>query len=264
MTLPATTHIRLRLDAGVMHLTLDDPATMNALSGALVAEVELAFAAAEAAACRALVVRGSGPAFSAGGDVKAMLSALANPPRPGEADPIEMLNAAGGAFFKRYAGLPFATIAVVDGMAAGGGFGLAAASDFVIAGPKARFALTETGLGLVPAQIAPYLADRLGRRAALRLALTGRRLDAAAAAALGLADVAADDAEAAVTALLGELRGAAPGASTATKRLFGDLDTDDFVRQAARTFAAAVRGPEAGEGIAAFFAKRKPRWAEET
>ena len=95
--------------------------------------------------------------FSAGADLKSLSAALATPPAPGETDPLQALNAAGGRFFARFAAAPFVTIAVVDGAAVGGGMGLAAAADIVIATPKARFALTETSLGLPPAQIAPYL-----------------------------------------------------------------------------------------------------------
>ena len=90
----------------------------------------------------ALVVEGDGGVFSAGADLKALSAALAKPPAPGETDPLQALNAAGGRFFARFAALPFVTIAVVDGAAVGGGMGLAAAADIVIATARARFALT--------------------------------------------------------------------------------------------------------------------------
>lgn len=262
MEFPTTSRIRVSEAAGVVALTLDDPANMNALSAALVEEFDAVLEAATGRGARALVVRGTGGAFSAGGDVKAMMTAMANPPKPGDVDPIAALNAAGGRFFARYAGLPFATIAMVDGMAAGGGFGLAAASDVVIATANAKFALTETGLGLVPAQIAPYVVARLGRPKALQLALTCRRLDGREAAALGLADVFAEDGEAALAGLLGELRRAAPKAAAETKALFAHTAFGDtFIADAAEVFASAVRGPEAAEGIAAFLSKSKPGWA---
>lgn len=261
MEFPAFQSIRATATGGIVTLTLDDAASRNALSGALVGEFDAALAVAAAEGARGLVVRGANGVFSAGGDVKAMMAALATPPDEGAVDPIATLNAAGGTFFARYAALPFFTIAIVDGMAAGGGVGLAAASDFVIATPSARFALTETGLGLVPAQIAPYLAARLGRVKALQLALTCRRLDGPAAVALGLADLVADDVEAALATLVGELRQSAPGAIAATKRLFARAAPGPaFIEEAAGVFAAAVRGPEAAEGISAFLARRAPRW----
>ena len=81
-----------------------------------------------------------------------------------------------------------ATIAIVDGAAVGGGFGVVCACDIVIATPRARFALSETSLGLTPAQIAPYVVARLGAPLARRLALTGARIDGREAFAIGLAD----------------------------------------------------------------------------
>ncbi|MBK8457626.1 MAG: enoyl-CoA hydratase/isomerase family protein [Phyllobacteriaceae bacterium] len=264
MEFPAYRFIAAIAQNRVVSLTLNDPGSMNALSAALVGEVEVALDVAVAGGARALVLRGAGGAFSAGGDVKAMLAAIADPPAPGEDDPIAAMNRAGGRFFARYAALPFATIALVDGMAAGGGFGLAAASDFVIAAANAKFALTEASLGLVPAQIAPYVIARLGRPKALQLVLSCRRLGGREAAEMGLADIFAEDGEAALAELLAELTRAAPGAAAATKALFARAGHDDgFLEEAARVFAAAVRGTEAGEGIAAFMARRKPKWAEE-
>jgi isohexenylglutaconyl-CoA hydratase len=263
MEFPATSRVKVSEAGGVVSLILDDPANMNALSAALVEEFDAVIETAKAQGARALVVRGTGGAFSAGGDVKAMMAAMANPPKPGEADPIAALNAAGGRFFARYSAMPFSTIALVDGMAAGGGFGLAAASDVVIATANAKFALTETGLGLVPAQIALYVIARIGRPKALQLALTCRRLDGREAVALGLADLFAEDGEAALAGLLAELRRAAPRAAAETKALFARAAFGDkFVADAAGVFAKAVRGKEAAEGIAAFLAKKKPGWAE--
>ena len=115
------------------------------------------------------------------------------------------------------------TIAVVDGAAVGGGMGLAAAADIVVATQRARFALSETSLGIPPAQIAPHLVARLGERLARRLALTGARLDGREAAALGLADFTCDsDAErdARIEALLASIERCAPGANAEAKRLF--------------------------------------------
>lgn len=263
MDFPATSRVKVSEAGGVVSLTLDDPANMNALSAALVDEFDAVVEAATAQGARVLAVRGTGGAFSAGGDVKAMMAAMAHPPKTGEADPLAVYNAAGGRFFTRFAALPFATIALVDGMAAGGGFGLAAASDFVIATANAKFALTETGLGLVPAQIAPYVIARLGRPKALQLALTCRRLDGREAVALGLADVFAEDGEAALAGLLAELRRGAPKAAAETKALFARAAFgDSFIADAAGVFASAVRGKEAAEGIAAFLSKKKPGWAE--
>ena len=158
------------------------------------------------------------------------------------------------------------TIAVVDGPAVGGGMGLAAAADIVIATAKARFALTETSLGIPPAQIAPHLVLRLGPLVAKRLALTGARLDGREAAAVGLADVYCEtdeERDARLAELIVTIERCAPGANAESKRLFRaclSQTPDEYVETAAQSFAAALRGPEGREGLAAFAQKRAPSW----
>lgn len=255
--------IRTRAQGRSLIVTLADPARQNALSAAMVAEIDevLATLAPDLAA---LVIEGEGGAFSAGADLKALAAAQAQPPGPD--DRVAALNAAGGRFFARFAELPCVTIALVDGAAVGGGMGLAAAADIVIATPRARFALAETSLGLPPAQIAPYLIVRLGGRVARRLALTGARLDGAAAAAVGLADVYSEtDGGAELAAILKSVERCAPGANAETKRLFAlcrAAPRDAYIAQAAASFAAAVRGAEGREGLAAFLEKRAPAWSQ--
>ncbi len=249
-----------------LRLTLDDPRRQNALSAEMVAAIGHALDAAPPGLA-AVIVDGAGGAFSAGADLKSLSEALAKPPPPGETDPLQALNAAGGRFLARFAALPFVTIAVVDGAAVGGGMGLAAAADIVIASSRARFALTETSLGLPPAQIAPYLVQRLGERIALRLALTGARIDGREAEALGLADFFCDgeaEREAKLESVLEAVERCAPGANAETKRLFRAcraLSADAYVETAANSFADALRGPEGREGLAAFAEKRAPSWA---
>ncbi len=171
----------------------------------------------------ALVVEGEGGVFSAGADLKSLSAALAKPPAPGEADPLQALNAAGGRFFARFACAPFVTIAVVDGAAVGGGMGLAAAADIVLATPRARFALTETSLGIPPAQIAPYLVARLGERVSAASRADRRAARRSRGGAVGLADFYCDSDEerdARLAALLKAIERCAPGANAETKRLF--------------------------------------------
>jgi len=144
--------------------------------------------------------------------------------------------------------------------------GLAATADIVIATARARFALTETSLGVPPAQIAPHLVARLGERVGRRLALTGARLDAREAEAAGLADFYCDtDAErdAKIASLLQAVERCAPGANAETKRLFRAcraLSPEAYIETAAKSFAEALRGPEGREGLAAFSEKRAPSW----
>ncbi len=251
--------LRTRREGRHLILTLADAGRQNALSAETVAEFDAALDALPEG-LGALVIEGEGGVFSAGADLKALGAALAEP--PGEHDPLAALNAAGGRFFAKIYALLCVTVALVDGAAVGGGMGLAAACDIVIATPRARFALTETSLGLPPAQIAPYLVARLGARVATRLALTGARLDGREAAALGLADFYSEtDGTDRLAEVLGAVARCAPGANAATKRLLRAAASPDYIGEAAQAFAAALRGPEGREGLAAFAAKRAPAWA---
>ena len=257
--------LRVQQTGRRLTLTLDDARRQNALSVEMIESIDHALEGAPHDLA-ALVIQGANGVFSAGADLKSLAEALAKPLACGETDALQTLNAAGGRFFARFAALPFMTIAVVDGAAVGGGMGLAAASDVVIATPRARFALTETSLGIPPAQIAPYLAHRLGERVARRLAMTGARIDGREAETLGLADFyCGSDAErdAKLEALLQSVERCAPGANAETKRLFGlcrNERPEAYIEAAAKSFSDALRGPEGREGIAAFFAKRAPSW----
>jgi isohexenylglutaconyl-CoA hydratase len=261
--------VRTRKAARNLFLTLADPRRQNALSAEMTAAIEEVIDSAPSDLA-ALVIHGEGGVFSAGADLKALAQVLAEPPSPGEPDPVEALNAAGGRFFARFAALPFVTVAIVDGAAVGGGMGLVAAADVVFATPSARFRLSETSLGLPPAQIAPYLVSRLGERVARRLALTGARLDGAQAAAVGLVDVFCETdlhLQDELEAMLASVEACAPGANAETKRLFRAcrVETPDaYIATAAKSFAAALRGPEGREGVAAFLQKRAASWTRRT
>jgi isohexenylglutaconyl-CoA hydratase len=257
----------LRLDRAGPHvtITLDDPRRQNALSREMVAAIDAALEASRGAS--SLTIAGANGVFSAGADLKSLAEALAHEPGAGEPDPLREQNRAGGHFFARLNAHPVATIALVDGAAVGGGMGLACCADIVIATHRARFALAETSLGLPPAQIAPYLVARLGERHARRLALTGARIDGREAGRIGLADYfcATDEARDATLAdLRKEIGRCAPGANAAAKRLIQtsrDGATPSYIEDAARSFAACLRGPEGREGVAAFLEKRAPNWA---
>ena len=257
--------LRVQQTGRRLTLTLDDARRQNALSVEMIESIDHALEGAPHDLA-ALVIQGANGVFSAGADLKSLAEALAKPLACGETDALQTLNAAGGRFFARFAALPFMTIAVIDGAAVGGGMGLAAASDVVIATPRARFALTETSLGIPPAQIAPYLAHRLGEHVARRLAMTGARIEGREAETLGLADFyCGSDAErdAKLEALLQSVEHCASCANAETKRLFRltrSTTPEAYIDAAAKSFAEALRGPEGREGIAAFLAKRAPTW----
>jgi isohexenylglutaconyl-CoA hydratase len=189
-------------------------------------------------------------------------------PRPGEKDPVAVQNRRFGAFLQRFDALPQSIVTVIEGAAFGGGLGLAAVGDIAICRADARFAMSETGLGIVPAQIAPFVAARVGVPEARRLALSGERFDGREAWRIGLVHHLCEDAaalEATLSRVLGAIGRCAPGANAATKRLLLTSRTtalDTLLDQAADAFAAALRGAEGREGVTAFIEKRPASWVD--
>ncbi len=236
------------------------------MNRAMVGELRAALGRAEnEEAVRVLVLRGAGGHFCAGGDVSEMAQARAAT-KEAEADPIAELSAEFGRIALAFSRTNLPVIAIVEGAVMGGGFGIACTADVVIASTTARFRLPETSLGVVPAQIAPFLVERLGYSEAKRLAVTGARLDAAAAKATGLVHevVEPDALDVCLDRVLGEILASGPEAIAATKALLGRLHSpvaDADIQHAAAVFAKAARSDEAMEGMTAFVQKRKPRWA---
>ena len=151
----------------------------------------------------------------------------------------------------------------------GGGFGLLCVSDFSIALEGAKLRLPETSLGIVPAQIAPFIVRRIGLTQARRLAVTGGRLDARHALALGLVhEYAADEDElkAQLNSFISQVKRCAPEANALTKALIlrvGEEPLDALLDASADAFAVAARGPEALAGMGAFLQKQTPPWAQD-
>jgi isohexenylglutaconyl-CoA hydratase len=234
------------------------------MSLAMVLELREALVAAESdGSTRAIVLRGAGGHFCAGADLKDMASARMRLAEDPEA--VAKVNAAFGDLCVAFANTGLATVTVLEGTVMGGGLGLACVSDVALAGTSAMFRLPETSLGIVPAQIAPFLVERLGYAEAKRLAVTGGRLDANAALSLRLVhEVHASGAlDNALAAVLAEILQCAPGAVAATKALMAKArfhTASSLVQEAARVFSDAALGPEGLEGTTAFLQKRKASW----
>lgn len=259
-----TSVLRLEQRGCALVATIEDPATRNAMSDALLADLEWVFANhASDPAIRALVLRGNERVFCAGADLGGKTLGGAVP--DARAATIE-LSIRGARIYAGLNAFPKPVIAIVEGAAMGGGMGLASCADIVLAGPSAFFALSEVRLGLVAAQIAPFVVARLGVAATRRLALTGSRFDAAEAVRLGFVDEMLPDRsalDARMDEILSEIQACAPNALAATKALLNGMsgpDLKSFSRIAADVFADAVTG-EGAEGIAAFKEKRSPEWA---
>jgi isohexenylglutaconyl-CoA hydratase len=244
---------------------LNRPDKRNALSDALVeALVALLERVSADLEARALVISGAGGHFCAGADFAGFLALMQTAPGQPD-DPIARYNRGFGAMLERVAALPVPTIAVVSGVAMGGGCGLAAACDRVIATEDATFAMPEVTLGVAPAQIAPFVARRAGARRSRWLMLSGARLKGPQALDQGLADVVvpANGLGAALEAELRLLAAAEPAALRATKRIVNrtlESSVADSLDAAALEFAGLLRHGAAREGIAATAGRRAPVW----
>lgn len=267
--LPELATLLLAEDAGVLHVTLNRPDRKNALSAAMVeALIELFTSLAADREPRAIVLRGAGGTFCAGADIKDM-------PKAREADAGDPLSSVAssnrrfGDMLCAALSVPAPLIVVAEGAVLGGGFGLVCVSDIALGLPSARFGLPETGLGVIPAQIAPFVLRRVGAVQARRLMLTGARIEGAEAVRLGLLhELCVDEAalQASLSRALSDIRRCAPRANAATKRLLGTFEKHELgpgLDLAAKVFAEAALGPEASEGTLAFLEKRLPSWAKQ-
>jgi 2-(1,2-epoxy-1,2-dihydrophenyl)acetyl-CoA isomerase len=254
--------IDLQIREGVAHLTLNRPRAANAMNVELARELMYAaLQCDEDPAVRAVVVAGAGPMFCAGGDLKAFAE-------KGDALPhyLKEVTRYLHAAVSHLTRMDAPVIAAVHGSAAGGGMSLACSADLVLAAESARFTMAYTRAGLTPDVSSTYFLARIvGLRRALELTLTNRVLSAAEAADLGIVTTVVPD-----DRLLAEAQRLAAGfaagptaAFGATKRLLhagwtATLETQ--MELEARAIADVTRGHDAREGIAAFIAKRPPRF----
>jgi methylglutaconyl-CoA hydratase len=238
-------------------ITLNIPATRNALSTSVLAELRRRLAEAVADnAVRVVVLSHTGPVFSSGMDLRTVASA------PAEDQPV----IAFPALLTEIVAAPKPVIARVAGKARAGGIGLLAACDIAVGAGDADFAFTEVRLGLVPAVISLPVLRRVYEQAARELLLTGETFDAQHAARIGLLDrvvppYAVDDEVGQVTAALVE---GGPNALAATKRLLTDPPTGTLAERYQALAALSARhfaSPEGQEGTAARREKRRPNWA---
>jgi len=266
MGLPPTETLRLHADGPVLHVTLNRPDKRNAMSLAMVDELMAVFAHVARGDVRIVVLRGAGGHFCSGGDVQDMARASAAQVDAAEgSDPIAVMNRRFGTLLEHVDASPAAVVAVCEGAVMGGGFGLACVADVTVAVEGARFRLPETSLGLPPAQIAPYVVQRLGLSQGRRLAVTGETLDAAEAHRLHLAHrhVQPDAVDAAVTELVHRIGRCEPGALAATKALVrrvGGRDLSQALDDAAAEFATFARSDTARAGFGAFLQRTHAPW----
>jgi isohexenylglutaconyl-CoA hydratase len=266
--LPETETIEAAFDGGWLTIWFNQPENRNALSDALVADLTACLLAVrEDRSVRGITLRGRGGTFCAGGDLKAFKASFQAASGPGARERVMATSCAGAALFDLVNTMPQVVIALIEGAAMAGGFGLACCADVVIAARDAKFAFTETAIGLSPAQIMPFVLQRLGHATGRRLMLTAARFDGEEAARLRLADFTgetANELEAHEARIRRQVLGCAPGAVADTKRLIfalPGLSRAEAVQAAAENFAGRMLSDEGAEGLAAFVERRKPAWA---
>ena len=231
-------------------MTLARPESRNAFDAALIAELRDAFS--EVGDARAVVLAGDGKSFCAGADVEWMRSSaeLSYEENVQDARRLRLM-------LETVDGCPAPVVARVHGHALGGGVGLVACADIVVAAKGTEFAFSEVKLGIVPSVISPFALAKIGPSAARRYFVTGERFDAETAFRIGLVHEVADDLDAAVEKLVDELLTAGPEAARHAKRLV--LDRPDGLATE-RRIAERRTSEEGQEGLRAFLDKRKPSW----
>jgi methylglutaconyl-CoA hydratase len=264
---PALAVDRTGPGGSIARLTLARPEVHNALDAGLIGELRTAFAALGREGptdLRAVVLAGEGPSFCAGADVAWMRAAAALEVEANEQDAIGLAD-----MFELIDTCPVPVIARVHGAALGGGMGLCAVADIVIAESGTRFGFTETRLGILPAVISPFVVAKIGESEARALFPGGRRFDAVRAQRIGLVHeiVEGDPAlDAAVDAAVSEVLAAGPTAARAAKAIIREirgLGHGSAKWHTARVIARQRVSAEAREGLAAFAEKRPPAWVPE-
>lgn len=250
--------VHLEVAGGIATVTLDSPHNRNALSSALLADLESVLDAAIGDdQARLIVLTGAGPVFCSGADLKEGRAAAG--PRPG---------ATGGlpGILRQIWNCPKPVIGRVNGPTRAGGIGLVAACDIAVGVEDATFAFSEVRLGLIPAIISVVILPKVGVSKCMELFLTGDTFTAADAVGLGLLNAAApaDLLDDAIARYAGSILKGAPGALAGCKRLVREvpgMDMDVAFEFTAALSAEYFTSEEAREGMTAFAEKRPPRWA---
>ena len=266
LELPETQSLILEHRGSVLKIWLNRPEAKNALSEEMTDELHLVLdAIRDDRSIRTIVLRGRGGVFCAGGDIKGFKSDM----QAVSAAQVAKSNRSFGDLMIKINEQPQVVIMLVEGAAIGGGLGLACVADVTLVTVDARFRLSETSLGIPPAQIAPFVTERVGLTQARRLMMTGARFKGSEAVDYGIGHILAEDAndmEAKCEGVLEQIRLCAPGANAATKQIVFETTRrtrSDALDFASRGFAKCMLSDEGKDGVSAFVEKRKPSWAAE-
>ncbi|HEX3267301.1 MAG TPA: enoyl-CoA hydratase-related protein [Gaiellaceae bacterium] len=244
--------LRVEQADDLLRVTMARPEQRNAFDAALIQELTAAFSQV-GDDVRAVVLVGEGKSFSAGADVEWMRNAidLSYEENVADARRLRMM-------LETIDSCPAPVLARVQGHALGGGCGLVACADIVIAAPDVKFAFSEVKLGIIPAVISPFALAKIGPSAARRYFVTGERFDTVTALRIGLVHEIAEDLDGAVERVVAELRTAGPEAARHAKKLV--LERPDGLGTE-RRIAQRRTADEGQEGLRAFLEKRNPAWA---
>ena len=278
---PATELVTLEVDGAGAHLKLSREDKFNAMNDQMIDELNCLFQwTAERSVgvtgelldstgrpyLRVLIVSGAGKHFCAGADINMMRDAGAKTAEENREDSTRLDQLFNGLWSH-----PCFTIGAVQGVALGGGAGLIACMDHVIATSDIKIALSEGKLGILPAVIGPYVYRRVGSACFRRLAMQASRIEAEEAQRVGMIEQvvnSVDDLPAAVDTMVSEVMSTGPMAVTAAKELALGFDrwtgTDEELRAWTLDFTSRMRSSDEGqEGLASFLEKRPPNWKEE-
>lgn len=245
---------------GLARVTLNRPEKHNAFDAGTILELTYAFARlGEEDSVRAIALSGEGPSFCAGADAAWMRASATLSEDENRADAIRLSD-----MLATIDACPKPVIAVAHGFVFGGGVGLVACADMVVAKPGTQFRLSEVRLGLTPATISPFVVGKIGASAARRYFLTAEDFGPDEAVAMGLAHVRSEDADAQVETWFQMLLQGAPGAIADAKLLVRDVAdrpvSFSLRSETADRIASRRASAEGREGLAAFAEKRKPTW----
>jgi methylglutaconyl-CoA hydratase len=256
--------VRVERDGAFARVTLARPEVRNAFNAEVIAELTMifnGFAREPAESVRGVVVAGDGPAFCAGADIEWMRAAVGLSREENERDATAMQ-----AMFTAIDTCPAPVLARVHGAALGGGMGLCAVADHVIASADTVFGFTETRLGILPAVISTFVLPKIGESHARSLFTSGDRFGAERAFHIGLVHEVWDNEVAldgAVTAWVEAMTAAGPTAARAAKALVRELRTlppDEARRHTVQHIAQQRVSPEGQAGLQAFLERQRPPW----
>ena len=264
--LPETKAVEAILSDEWLTISFNQPEKRNALTEELTTDIRnILETIKNNDLIRGITMRGEGGVFCAGGDLKSFKSGF----QGGEQVINDVANASEmtGNFFDMINSFPKPVIMLAEGAAMAGGLGLLCTGDIVVVTKDCKFALTETTLGIPPAQIAPFVTERIGLSKARQIMLTAARFTGNEAFEMGLADYLANDADE-LKAIENEIKKSvlkcAPKANAVTKEIVlatRHLNRAEMIKFAAKGFSEQMMSDEGREGIASFIEKRKPKWS---